>query len=242
MKVITFQNLRDYAYSNDAICHEPLKGLVFDFVGLGTQNVYEGETNSRGKFFAEHGILYVVPYYNPWAWMNQQTVRFVDEIADVLFEYYDLPEDFPIVSSGTSMGGQSALVYMVYGKRTPVACVPNCPVCDLLFHYSERSDLPRTLYSAFGSYPDTLDEALRTASPLHLVDRMPKRAVYHIFHSDADLMVNKEAHSDRFVNALKETHEISYYIEHGRGHCDLSVKMREQYDVCIIDAVLQSRE
>ena len=57
-------------------------------------------------------------------------------------------ENIPVVSTGGSMGGQSALVYCAYSKRTPVACVANCPVCDTVFHFTERPDLPRTLYSA----------------------------------------------------------------------------------------------
>lgn len=43
--------------------------------------------------------------------MNHQTVRFVDEIIDVLFDTYHLPEGTAIVSSGGSMGGQCALTY-----------------------------------------------------------------------------------------------------------------------------------
>lgn len=86
------------------------------------------EDTDEGKFYAENNILYVVPYQNPWAWMNSQTVDFTDEILDVLFEAYSLPENLPIASTGGSMGGLSALVYTAYAKRTPTVCAANCPV------------------------------------------------------------------------------------------------------------------
>ncbi len=37
-----------------------------------------------------------------------------------VFAKYHLSENLPIVSSGGSMGGQSALVYAKYAKRTPI--------------------------------------------------------------------------------------------------------------------------
>ena len=113
--------------------------------------------------------------------MNRHTVDYTDELIDVLFREYDLPENLPIVSTGLSRGGLSALVYTAYAKRTPVACVANCPVCDLPYHYTERPDLPRTLYSAFGTYTGTLDEAMRSASPMHIVDKLPVSTAYYVF-------------------------------------------------------------
>lgn len=75
------------------------------------------------KEYAKRGILFLIPYQNPWCWMNEQTVRLFDEVLDVLFKEYNLPENLPIVMRGGSMGGLSALTYTAYAKRTPVACV-----------------------------------------------------------------------------------------------------------------------
>ena len=68
------------------------------------------EDTKEGIYWAEREVLYVIPYNNPWAWMNQQTVDFIDEILDVIFEKYGLPKHTPIVSTGRSMGGLGALV------------------------------------------------------------------------------------------------------------------------------------
>lgn len=235
-KIITIKNLRNFAYCNNEICKKPIKGIAISFFGLGGAIMFSEDTED-GIRFAENGILYVVPYQNPWAWQNKQNVSFTDEIIDVLFEEYNLPENLPIVSTGGSMGGLSALVYMVYSKRTPVACVANCPVCDLPYHFTERTDLPRTLYSAFYNYDCSLQEALESASPLHLVDKMPFDSKYYIFHCEEDKAVNKQKHSDRFVESMQENHSISYYAVPERGHCDLTEEMWKKYNDCILKSI-----
>lgn len=236
-KIITVDNLRNFAYCNNSICKKPIKGLVVSFYGLGTATMFTEDTKD-GIRFAEDGILYVVPYQNPWAWQNRQNVSFTDEILDTLFQEYNLPEDLPVVSVGGSMGGLSALVYMVYAKREPVACVANCPVCDLPYHFTERPDLPRTLYNAFYNYDCSLQEALKSASPLDLVDKMPANAKYYIFHCVEDKAVNKQKHSDRFVEAMKTKHDIVYYAVPDRGHCDLTDEMHMRYNKHITNSIL----
>lgn len=234
--VMTYDSLANFAYVNDKICKHPIKGIVISFFGLGGSTMYDEET-PEGVFYGKKGILYVVPYNNPWAWMNAQAVVYTDEILDVLMSKYHLVEDIPIVSTGGSMGGQSALVYTRYAKRTPVACVANCPVCDLVFHYSERPDLPRTLYSAFYHYNGNIEQALQTASPLHLVEQMPK-VTYHIFHCEQDEAVNIHSHSEKFVMAMKGLgHRITFDIVPDRGHCDLTEEMRQRFAQYCMDAI-----
>lgn len=235
-KVITMENLRSFAYCNNEICKKPIKGIVVNFFGLGGSNMY-GEDTNDGKKYAQNGILYLIPYQNPWAWMNRQTVDLTDELIDVLFKEYSLPEDLPIVSTGGSMGGLSALVYTLYAKRTPVSCVANCPVCDLPYHYTERPDLPRTLYSAFGTYNGSLQEALSSASPTHLVDKMPTSVSYCIFHCEEDKSVNKQKHSDVFVEKMSAEHKISYFAVPQKGHCDLTGEMWERYHNFILMSI-----
>ncbi len=206
------------------------------FLGLGADIMFEEDTDVCRQY-AEQGILYLIPYYNPWAWMNKQTVDYTDELVDVLFNEYGLIEDLPIVSTGGSMGGLSALVYAAYAKRTPVACVVNCPVCDLPYHFNERADLPRTLYSAFGTYNGTMEEALRSASPLDIAEKMPKTAKYYIFHCEEDDAVNKQKHSDRYVKKMSDLYDVEYYSVPNRGHCDLTDEMRKKYDQCILKSI-----
>ena len=82
-KIITIETLRSFAYSNHEICKKPIKGVAVCFVGLGGQVMHKQDTK-EGILFAEEGILFVIPYQNPWAWQNRQNVAYTDEILDVL--------------------------------------------------------------------------------------------------------------------------------------------------------------
>jgi len=236
-KIITYDTLRDFAYSNDRICRKPIQGIAVSFFGLGQRDMYDEDTDS-GKLYAEKGIVYLVPYNNPWAWMNRQAIAYTDELIDIIINTYQLPDSIPIVSSGGSMGGLSALVYMVYAKRTPVACVTNCPVCDLPYHFTERRDLPRTLYSAFFHERGTMADALQSASPLHLADQMPD-ADYYIFHCEKDMAVNKQKHTDRFVEAMRGKRRITCHAVPDRGHCDLTDEMLALYNQYIVQSIIR---
>lgn len=238
-KQITFDKIRYYTYLNDQVVKEPIKGIVISFFGLGCQSMYNGADTTEGEFYGKDGILYVVPYNNPWGWMNRQEVDYTDEILDVIFDHFNLPESTPIVSTGGSMGGQCAITYMAYTKRTPVACVANCPVCDVAYHYTERVDLPRTLYSALYGTNGTLEDGLKSLSPVHLIKKLP-RAKYHIFHCDTDDAVNIEKHSNLFVEKMKkECFDITYDIVKGRGHCDLDYDSKLKYAQYIKDAIIK---
>jgi len=232
-KVVTGDNVRLFAYVNDKICQRPIRGIAVEFMGLGGQSRFDDET-PMGKRMAEQGILYVIPYLNPWAWMNPQAVQITDEIIDAVMERSGA-ENVPIISCGGSMGGQQALVYARYAKRTPARCVVNCPVCDLPYHYTERPDLPRTLYSAFGTQQEeTIEAAMEKASPVHLAKngKMPK-IDYVIFHCEKDEAVNKQMHSDRLIPLLSG--KVEYYAVPDRGHCDLTEEMRALYERKIVD-------
>ena len=220
-KIITYENLRSFAYSSDKLIEGEIKGIVLSFYGLGGMTIYSKDTGTAIDL-AKKGIIYVHPYYNPWSWMNDSAVKLTDEIIEVLCDKYKLGENVKIVSSGGSMGGLSALVYTAYAKIPPVACITNCPVCDLPYHYTERDDLPRTLYSAFSTYGGSMDEALRSASPLHLVNKMPD-IPYVIYHCTADLAVNIDKHSAVFVEAMRAADkQVDFIKVEDRGHCDLS--------------------
>lgn len=233
-KIINIDNLKSFAYVNDSICKKPIKGIVLSFLWLGSMTMHEIDPID-GEYYAENGILYVVPYSNPWAWMNKQTVAFTDEIIDVVIKKYSLGCDIPIVTIGDSMGGQMALTYGVYTKYTPIACVANCPVCDSVYHFTERPDLPRTFYSALYNEKGTLEDALKTVSPLHLAEKMPK-IKYYIFHCDEDKAVNLQRHSALFVADMKEKgHDIMLIVENGRDHCKLSYKMKKRFTECVME-------
>lgn len=238
-KIINYENLSSYAYSNDKLIEGEVKGLVIDFFGLGCMAMYHNHT-PNGEYFAKNNVIYVVPYTNPWGWMNKDEVRLSDEILDTIKEKYGLTDNTPLISIGGSMGGLACIVYTKYAKHTPVGCVANCPVCDLPYHYTERVDLPRTLYSAFYSYDCSLDEALKSASPLHLAKDLPEKTKYTIFHCEADTAVNIHAHSEKFVAELSKYRPVDYITIPGRGHCDLDEESDKRYKEIALNYILEA--
>ncbi len=238
-KLITYDTIRSFCYTNDALIEGPVRGIVLDFFGLGNTNMFFEDTDA-GRTWAEKNILLVVPYNNPWAWMNPQAIETTDEILDVLFEKLALPEGTPIVSTGGSMGGMSAITYMAYAKRTPVACVANCPVCDLPYHFTERPDLPRTLYSAFYHEDGAIGDVLPRFSPLHLVGKLP-RVPYFIFHCEEDKAVNIAKHSERFVAAMKQAgYDVTLTRVPERGHCNLTDEAWDAYRAAAAGAIARN--
>ena len=232
---ITYQTLRRFAYSNDHLIQGEIRGIVISFYGLGDMRMFTDDP-AEAVDYALHGILYVIPYTNPWCWMNRAAVRYTDRIIRVLCKQYRLGSDLKIVSTGGSMGGLSALVYSYYATITPIACVVNCPVCDLPYHFTEREDLPRTLCSAYAEYDCSLEEALEAHSPLHLAKKLPA-IPYTLFHCTADGAVNIDAHSRRLAKALEGSHSVMLIEVPDRGHCDLTLEARKQYTAAILQAI-----
>jgi len=226
---INKDNIASFAYTNSALIKAKPRAVVVEFHGLGGGTRLINEDWPLSKFLAERDILYVIPYYGPWAWMNDKAVAYTDEVLDAVFENHGLDDDTPIVSSGYSMGGLGALVYCRRAKRTPAACAAISPVCDLPYHYTERPDLPRTLYLAYSHYDMTLDAALEMTSPLHLVPEMPD-IPYALFCGTADNEVAPAAHSDKFVTAMKQRGiEVEYLTMPEMGHCGLTKEGEDRY-------------
>jgi dipeptidyl aminopeptidase/acylaminoacyl peptidase len=174
--------------------------------------------------------LVVYPYYGPWAWMNREARAMVDDLVDAVYAAYRLPGRTPLICTGGSMGGQASLLYARYAKRAVRACLANCPVCDLKFHFHERADLPPTIRHAMLGYAGSFHSLLAEHSPLHQVAAMPD-IPYLIIHGGKDRAVAKARHSDKMVAALRRRKLKVEYIEvPGMGHCGpmpLKVLQRE---------------
>lgn len=218
--------LERFAYAAFPPAGTAPRGIVVHFMGLGSQwQAHEGDgphgLEREGAAAATAaGAVFVVPYLDPWNWMNAGAVAETDRIVDLAKASAGLPADAPVVSTGGSMGGLCALVWPRYTRHRVVAVAANCPVCDLPFHYTERPDLPRTLRAAFAAEPD-FAAALRAHSPLHLAPELPD-VPYAVLHCSADQAVAKAAHSDKFVAAMRALGRRVEYVEvPGRGHCDL---------------------
>jgi dipeptidyl aminopeptidase/acylaminoacyl peptidase len=160
----------------------------------------------------------VFPYYGPWSWMNRRSRGFVDQLILSVYGNFKLACDIPLIIIGASMGGQGALIYTRYSAHRIAACFANYPVCDLEYHFTERPDLPPTLRYAYREQEIDFRGALIEHSPLRQVASMPD-VPYLIIHGDKDLAVNKQKHSDRFVEEMRRLGRNVEYLEvAGMGH------------------------
>jgi pimeloyl-ACP methyl ester carboxylesterase len=219
-KLITVENIRNFAYVNDEVLKLPLRGIILSFSGCGGQEWFTEDT-ARGKFFGERGILYVLPYNNPWHWMNQQAVGYTDEVLDAVYKKYPALHQLPIAFTGISMGGYSAMIYSIRGKYKPVRYVLNCPCCDLQYQYEHVQLFRRIFYSAVWHEAGTMAETLIDNSPITLAQQLPA-VPYYFFHSETDEVLLKAAHSDRMVQRLRQLgHKVTYEEFTGCVHGDL---------------------
>lgn len=208
--------IKKVAWVGDEIVAQPIKGVVLKFSGLGASDL-KWQADDDDMAWAANGGLVVVPYHNPWAWMNQDTVDFVDELIEAIRQSYRLEERLPIIATGGSMGGYGALAYTMFSRHKMARCAANCPVCDLPYHYDERADLPRTMHSAFSSYADITDQLI-ARSPVHQAQKLPG-INYLIVHGTQDDAVAKAHHSDVLVAKMRAGGLNIEYLEPEMGHC-----------------------
>jgi len=117
------------------------------------------------------------------------------------------------------MGGHAALLYPLKSRHKIARCLAVCPVTDLVHHYGERRDLPRTMHSAFHSYGN-IEAILREYSPLHQAANMPE-IPYMVVHGEKDQAVAKARHSDPFTQAMKRAgRDVVYRELPMMEHCD----------------------
>jgi dipeptidyl aminopeptidase/acylaminoacyl peptidase len=211
------KTMKEVAWIGDKYVKGKIKGVVMVFHGLGGGIKTIPCTGELA--WAHAGGLVVFPYYGPWAWMNRQARAMVNELVDAVYSAYGLSDKAPLISTGDSMGGQASLLFTRYAKRRVTACLANCPVCDMKFHFRERPDLPTTIRCAFSGYEGRMEDILEEHSPLHQIDSMPD-IPYRIVHGTADPAVSKKHHSDRMVAAMRKRKMKVEYVEvPGMGHC-----------------------
>lgn len=232
--------IKEIAWVGAEYVRGKIRGVVLSFHGLGGGGLKNGPGTEELEW-GRNGGLVVHPYYGPWAWMNRQARAMVDELVDAIYEAHGLPQRAPLICTGGSMGGQASLLYTRYAKRRVSACLANCPVCDMKYHFRERLDLPPTIRHAFLGYPGSLDSLLAEHSPLHQVAAMPD-IPYRIIHGDRDKAVSKRHHSDKMVAAMhKRKLNVEYVEVPGMGHCaPLPLKVM-QHDVEFVAAAMGVR-
>lgn len=234
--MINKDNYLKFTYTNEELLKNPPKGIVMEFHGLGGGLKLTTEHYPLAHFFAEQDIIYAMPCTGPWSWMNRAAVNMADGICEALFEKYGMT--LPTASTGYSMGGLAGLIYARYSKYTPKLCAVLCPVCDLPYHYTEREDTARSIYSALGGYEISLEEAMTERSPIHQAQSMPK-IPYLLFVMGNDTEVNYTRHSMAFIEKMKGLgHDIDHVFLPEHGHCGMTDAAIAQYREFIAQKLL----
>ncbi|MDR1535378.1 MAG: hypothetical protein LBU64_09825 [Planctomycetota bacterium] len=217
--------VENYSYNNKSLISGQVKAVAIDFQGL-NYGALKTEPNPMDEALAAKSVLVIQPWPGPWHWSNFQAIRQTDLIIAATREKYGIGGDVPVVVYGRSMGGVSAYNYAVYGEFPVAGVAGNCPVTDLAHHATERPDVARGIYRAFAHYDSGVALAVAWHNPAALVDKLPK-VPYFVISTDTDESVDKEAHADRFVAALRaKNHSVEYLVVPGMTHVEFDIPGR----------------
>ncbi|MBQ1954439.1 MAG: hypothetical protein II350_01740 [Clostridia bacterium] len=217
MKYINSKNLADYAFLNEDCLVKPVRGVCVCFHGYTDDTVFESSPEIA-KILGEAGIAWVFPYYSVWGWMGRESLEFCDQVLDAVWEKLELCKDVPLVSTGSSMGGMTSLMYCVRGKRKPIACAADCPVTDMWDFFCNNPSARRAILSAYILEDGELEAFVKTNSPSNNGAQLP-RIPYFLLFGGADGWIT-DTHMPSIVRVMEEYgHKFTLRVEDGMNHC-----------------------
>lgn len=229
---ISAGNYHCFCNTNEAYVTKPIRAVALEFPGLDGNSCLGGQMDAPeyatpyAKQLGADGILLIYTCPGPWSWMNRGAVRICDLIEDAVIDRYGLPADIPTVVTGGSMGGLGALIFSVHSRHNIAACAAACPCYDVLKDLGARSSFPRTFLSAVAAYDMPLEDALKTISPLHQLEHLPK-IPYYIVGDGEDECFPIDGMDD-FVAKMKEAgHDVDYRRLPGLGHGAFTPEARD---------------
>ncbi len=219
MTYINKDNLSDYAFLNTDTLKLPLKGICVCFHGYTDDTMFE-KSNALAKALGEKGIAWVFPYYSVWGWLGSNALEFCEQVIDAVYDKLNAPDDTPFISSGGSMGGLTALMYCVLGKRKAVRCAADCPVTDMHKIFVDNYTMRRAILSAHIEKQGNLEDILKEYSPVYRVNDMPK-IPYFLLFGEKDKYITENHYPPLFEKMCSAGHNVKLHIEEGMGHCEI---------------------
>ncbi len=242
-KYINKDTYQLYAKTNEALIDGKVKGIILEFPGLGggsclggtlDMGTYDGD---YAKMCASEGIILAYIFPGPWSWMNKGAVRITDAVVDAIREKHNLDKNKPIGLSGGSMGGLGALIYSVETKNKISAVCAACPCVDVLDRFMCKETFPRTFISAVADYDMSMENALKTISPMHRMDDF-KNIPYFITNS-CDDEVFPEKLLDSFVEKMIDKgHNVEYRKMPGKKHGEFFPEIKDEFYEFAIHSIL----
>lgn len=221
MKYITSDNLYDYAFLNEDTLQKPVKGVCIYFHGF-TDGTRYNESPFQAAELGANGIAWVFPYHSVWAWMSPTSQMFCEQVIDAVYEKLGIDDSVPLVVTGGSMGGMTALNYLLHGKRKAIACAANCPVLSVIGYFKQAKEARAAILSAHIEKDGNLEEILTDLSPAYFVEKLPKIPYFFVFgKNDPSPAINE------LIGELKEKldkNAVNYKIEirEEMAHCNMN--------------------
>lgn len=220
MKHICPDNLLDFAFVNFDTLQYPVRGIFFYLHGYTDATMFT-QSNEMAALFGKQGIAWVFPYYSVWAWMSHSSQIFNEQVLDAVYERLGVDDSVPLMIGGGSMGGLTALNYLVYGKREVIGCALNCPVTDMNQVYEDYFDFRRAILSAHIEEQEDLDAVMARYSPVRFVNQLPKIPYFLLFGQNDTYFTDVQR--PPFLRECDQN-GLSYelLIQPQMGHCDMS--------------------
>ena len=220
MPYLTPETLSDYAFVNLDTLKRPIKGVIMNCHGFTDESTFTSSPRFA-RDLGEQGVVYIFPYYSPWAWCSDSTLSYMEQVLDTVFSMLSLPDDTPFMISGGSMGGMTAMLYSVYGRRAVRAVACNCPVCNLEAVMASSPHVRRSVFAAYAGSGREMEEEILRHNPLRQVEHMPN-VPYLIVSGTADVAVPDPKHADLMKREMARLgRDATFLSVEGMVHCDL---------------------
>ena len=198
-----------------------IKGIALYFTGLGHTSQPANDMVAA-PVCAENGILYILPFYNPWCWMNKKTVSYIDTIVDTAKELYNIKSDVLVGIYGGSMGGHNTFHYAVKSKHKIVAAAVLCPCCNMEYEMAYSTNtIFRSYFESATEDTDDFNAYIHDNSPINMVEKLPK--IPYLFAVGLkDTVLVPSMHSDLMIEKMLEAgHEVDRIDYPEVAHCNL---------------------
>ncbi len=208
---ITFENVREYAYTNADMVKKPVRGVYLNFHGAGYGDV-RNEDSPFAKALAEAGVVEIFPYGTQDSWMKKGPAEEVEFLVDVIRRKYGIPDSVPVAFGGCSMGGFAALTFGLFSKIKPACVLANCPV-----------NVPEDWvdFQKPGLLPGTLEGITH---PLAAADRLPE-ADYFFISGTNDPIPYMARNTRALARRLRKRGLKAELYEGPIGHCGATEEM-----------------
>jgi len=231
-KFINKNTLTTYCNTNEKLLKGKVTGVIVEFPGLGGSSCLGGSVNmgdydsAFAKRCGENGIILAYMFPGPWSWGNHTACRISDTVIDAIADKYNLPENFPLVVSGGSMGGQGCIIFAADSKHKVTAVASACPCCDVPDRFDSNPGFPRTFITAVAEYDMPFEEGLKQISPIHRINDLKK--IPYFICSDGEDECFPEYQCDEFVDKMVALgHNVTYKKQPGKRHGEFFPDVRQ---------------